>query len=101
MAGALFPVLDRLAQLGLGAAVVRHPGEDRRELSSIWWMSFAMSLVVFAAAIVAGPAIADAFGHPIIAGLVAGYAFRLVTQNTHLVPEALLRRELAFDTLSK
>jgi O-antigen/teichoic acid export membrane protein len=101
MAGALFPVLDRLAQLGLGSAVVRQVGEDRRELSSIWWTSFAMSLVVFAAAIVAGPAIAGAFGHPIIAGLMAGYAFRLVTQNTHLVPEALLRRELAFDTLSK
>jgi O-antigen/teichoic acid export membrane protein len=101
MAAAMFPVLDRIATLGLGSAVVRHPSGDRRALSSVWWTSLAMSLVVLAAVLLAAPAIAAAFGHPIIAGLMAAYAVRLVTQNAHLIPEAMLRRELAFDTLSK
>jgi O-antigen/teichoic acid export membrane protein len=98
IASALYPVLERLATLGLGAAAVR--GEpDRRTLSSIAWLACAASLGVLALAVVGAGVIGDAFT-PIVGGLVIGYAVKVVVQNAYLIPEALLRRELRFRALS-
>jgi len=41
-----------------------------------------------------------AFDHPIVGSLLAAYAAKLVVQTWHMVPEALLRKELAFQKLS-
>jgi O-antigen/teichoic acid export membrane protein len=101
MAAALFPVLDRIAFLGLGSAAVRRAGADIRELSSIWWLSFASSVALLLVALAVAPAIGAGFGHPIVGALVCAYCAKLVVQNAQLIPEALLRHELAFDTLSK
>ncbi len=99
IATALFPILDRLGTLGLGAAAVRAPN-DRRTLSSIAWLALASSLVVCGALVALARPIGDAFAHPIIGLLLAAYGGKLVAQSLHLVPEAMLRRELAFRPLS-
>jgi O-antigen/teichoic acid export membrane protein len=98
LASAMFPVIERLAGLGLGAAAVR--GGDRRELSSMFWVALASSLVVLGLAINLGPIIGDAFARPLLGGLLCGYAVKLVIQNAHVIPEALLRRDLQFRTLA-
>lgn len=98
---ALFPVLDRIAQLGLGQAAVRSADAGPRELSSIWWLNVAAACALLAVSFVAAPAIGAAFGHAIVGSLVCAYAAKLLLQTTQLIPEATLRRELAFDTLSK
>jgi PST family polysaccharide transporter len=98
---ALFPVLDRIAQLGLGQAAVRRADAGPRELSSIWWLNVAAACALLAVSLVAAPAIGAAFGHAIVGSLVCAYAAKLLLQTTQLIPEATLRRELAFDTLSK
>jgi teichuronic acid exporter len=98
IASAMAPVIERLAMLGLGAAAVR--GElDRRTLSSIAWTAFAASLGVLALAVAAAGVIGDAFT-PIVGSLVIGYAVKLVVQSAHLIPEALLRKELRFRALA-
>ena len=99
LAAALFPILDRLAGLGLGAAAVRAP-DDRRTLSSIAWLGLANALVVGLALVgLAGP-IGGLFDRPIVGLLLAAYGGKLVLQTAHLIPEALLRRDLAFRQLS-
>jgi O-antigen/teichoic acid export membrane protein len=101
LAGALLPVLERLAGLGMPAALVREGGDNRRALSTMLWVAVLGSAGVLIAAIVAEPWIGAVFGQPILGGLVIGYAIKLALQNLHLVPEALMRRELAFDALTR
>jgi teichuronic acid exporter len=101
LAGALLPVLERFATLGMGAAMVRQGDGDRRALSTMLWITIAASLVVLAAVIALGPWIAGLFGAPIIAGLLVGYSLRPVLQTVHAVPEALMRRELQFASLTR
>ncbi|HUJ62124.1 MAG TPA: oligosaccharide flippase family protein [Kofleriaceae bacterium] len=101
MAAALFPVLERIAALGLPVAMVRRADDDRRALSSMFWLALAASFVVLGLALALAPAIGRAFHHPIVGGLVAAYAAKLCTQNLHFVPEAQLRRALRFGTLSR
>ncbi|HEY6178764.1 MAG TPA: oligosaccharide flippase family protein [Kofleriaceae bacterium] len=101
LAGALAPVLERFAGLGMPAALVRQGGGDRRALSTMLWLGVAASCAVLLAMIAAGPRIGAAFGEPIIGSLLIGHAVRLVLQNVHVVPEALLRRELAFEALTR
>jgi O-antigen/teichoic acid export membrane protein len=101
LAGAMLPVLERAAGLGMSFAMVRQGDGDRRALSTQLWLGVAGSLVVLGAVIAAGPRIAAAFGEPIIAGLLVGYAIKLLLQNAHVVPEALLRRELGFAALTR
>jgi O-antigen/teichoic acid export membrane protein len=101
VAGALFPVLERLAGLGLPTAMIAEGGGDRRALSTMLWTALASSCAVLAVVVVAAPGLADAFGEPVLAGLWIGYAVKLVAQNAHVVPEALLRRELGFAALTR
>jgi PST family polysaccharide transporter len=54
---------------------------------------------VLALAVAASGVIGDAFT-PIVGSLVIGYAVKLVVQSAHLVPEALLRKELRFRALA-
>jgi O-antigen/teichoic acid export membrane protein len=101
LAGALLPVLERFAGLGMTAAMVRQDDGDRRALSTMLWIALAGSVVVLAGVIGLGPWIAGVFGAPIIASLLIGYGVKLVLQNAHAVPEAMLRRELQFDALTR
>jgi O-antigen/teichoic acid export membrane protein len=101
LAGAMLPVLERFAGLGMSAAAVRRGDGDRRALSTMLWVAVASSCVVLAALFGLGPQIGAVFGKPILGGLLIGYGVKLVLQNVHLVPEALLRRELGFDALTR
>ncbi len=101
LAGALLPVLERFAGLGMTAAMVRQADGDRRALSTMQWIALASATGVMAGVIGLGPWIAGVLGFPIIASLLIGYGVKLVLQNGYAVPEALLRRELRFDELTR
>ncbi|MBC7977632.1 MAG: oligosaccharide flippase family protein, partial [Myxococcales bacterium] len=101
LAGAMLPVLERFAGLGMTAAMVRQGDGDRRALSTMLWIGVAASAVVLVVVIGLGPWIGDVFGAPILGSLVIGCAIKLVLQNAHAVPEALLRRDLQFDALTR
>src|SRR5215470_10801399 len=73
LAGALAPVLERVAGLGMPAAMVRQGDGDRRALSTLLWISVAGSCAVLVATIGFGPRVAAAFGEPILAGLLIGH----------------------------
>jgi O-antigen/teichoic acid export membrane protein len=65
------------------------------------WLALGAATIVLVAALSTAPAIGRAFEQPIVGTLVCLYAVKLVAQTSYLVPDALLRRDLAFSTLSK
>jgi O-antigen/teichoic acid export membrane protein len=101
LAGAMLPALERFAGLGMPAAMVRQGDGDRRALSTMLWLAVGGSCAVLAATLGLGPRIAGVFGEPIIAGLLVGHGVKVMLQTVHMVPEALLRRELGFDALTR
>jgi O-antigen/teichoic acid export membrane protein len=100
MATALFPVLDRLGGLGLGQAAIVD-ADDPRRLSSIWWTNLAASLLLLVVLVAAAPLFDGWFHSSLLGGLMIAYGAKIVSSSVHLIPEARLRRELAFDTISK
>ena len=101
LAGALLPVIERLAGVGMPAAMVREGGDDPRALATLWWVMLAASIAVLAAAVALAGPIGGALGAPVIGSLVCGYAVRQLLSTAHAVPEAVLRRNLAFDALTR
>ncbi|HET9625842.1 MAG TPA: oligosaccharide flippase family protein [Kofleriaceae bacterium] len=101
LAGALLPVIERVAGLGMPAALVRFADAERRALSTMIWLNVVGALAVLGAAIAGRGVIGRALGEPIVGGLVIGYAAKLVVQTTYVAPEAMLRRALAFDRLTR
>src|SRR5215510_7411669 len=67
LAGALLPVLERFAVLGMTAVMVRQGDGDRRALSTMLWITVASSLGVLAGVIALGPWIAGIFAATILA----------------------------------
>ncbi len=100
LAIALFPILDRLGGMGLGAAAIREHDPSRETLSTICWLGIAVSAAVLAVLVAARPVVGAVFGEPVIASMLAAYGVRLVIQNASVVPEALMKRELRYRELS-
>jgi PST family polysaccharide transporter len=100
LAIALFPILDRVAGLGLGAAVVRRLDAGPEVTSSIFWLGLGASLATLLALLLVRPHLGAFFPHPIVATLLCAYAGKLVFQNLAVVPDALLRRDLRFGALA-
>lgn len=101
LAGAMLPILERFAGLGMTAAMVRQDDGDRRALSTMLWIAVASSCAVLTGVLALGPWVAGIFGEPILASLLCGYGAKLVLHNAHAVPEALMRRALQFDALTR
>jgi O-antigen/teichoic acid export membrane protein len=100
LAIALFPILDRVAGIGLGAAVVRRLDAGPEVTSSIFWLGLATSLTTLLVLLVGRTHLGAFFPHPIVASLLCAYAGKLVFQNVYVVPEAILRRDLRYRALS-
>jgi PST family polysaccharide transporter len=101
LATTLFPLLDLVADAGLSAAIIARGAPSRESLSSAQWAATGAALVVALALLGLGPALAALHGEAIVAGLLAGYGAKLVLQQVHLVPIALLRRELRFGAVAR
>jgi PST family polysaccharide transporter len=95
LAIALFPILDRLGGMMLGASLVRDPEHE----STVFWLNAGAAGAVLALLVVLRPVI-GAIAEPIVASLLAAYGIRLVVQAGSVVPEARMRRALRFGELS-
>lgn len=98
LAIALFPLLDRLGGMGLGAFLVRDPDPDAA--SSTFWLGLVASLGVLALLLAARPLLGPLFPHPVVASLLCAYGGRLVVANLGMVSDAVMKRELRYHELS-
>ncbi|HEY1814618.1 MAG TPA: oligosaccharide flippase family protein [Kofleriaceae bacterium] len=95
LAIALFPILDRLGGMMLGASLVRDPEHE----STVFWLNLGAAGGMLALLVALRPVI-GAIAEPIVASLLAAYGIRLVVQAGSVVPEARMRRALRFGELS-
>jgi O-antigen/teichoic acid export membrane protein len=98
LAIAVFPVLDRLGGLGLGAAVIAH--DDERARDTAFWVGLAASTALLAVLVAVRPVLGGFFPHAVVADLLCAYAAKLVFQNLYVVPEAQIRRAMRYRELS-
>ena len=101
IAGATLPVIERLGSLGMKEALVRHADGDRRALSTMMWVSVFGSIVLLVALVLLSRPIGEAFDDSIVGSLVIGFAIKQLVGTAGIVPEALMRRDLAFSKLSR
>jgi O-antigen/teichoic acid export membrane protein len=90
-----------LAEMGLGAAIVQFRDLEERELNSCFWLTMGISTVGYVVLYVASPTLATWFENPMLTEIlrVAGLSLPLVA--VRIVPDSLLRKQLAFDKISK
>ena len=102
IAGATLPVIERLGGLGMREALVRHAdGADRRALSTMMWVSVIGSAILLTLLALLRRPIGGLFEDSIVGTLVVGFAIKQLVGTFGIVPEALLRRDLAFEPLSR
>ncbi len=101
LAVSLFPLLDLITDLGLTAAVIQREDHTEEKVSTIFWLNLLMSLVLaLIMGLALGPLLSRWHGHPVLTGLLAAYAGKLVWQNVYFIPHALMRRQLRFKELA-
>jgi len=100
LAIAVFPILDRIGGMCLGAAVIALRGDDERVDDAAFWLGLAISLSVLGVLLIVRPWLAGFFEQPVVATLLCAYGGKLVFQNAFVVPEAHLRRAMRYRELS-
>lgn len=88
------------AQSGLTLGLVQRQDTSRDEESVVFWWNLAIALLFSAALVASGPALADFYGHPVLAPLMWIAAGQIVLSALGAVQTALLTRALAFSRLT-
>jgi O-antigen/teichoic acid export membrane protein len=96
----LFAALELVAELGLTAAIIQRPEHNHQQLSTIYWMSILLSLLIYACVFVSAPYLADLHGHAIIEDMFKVFGINLVIRGAYAVPHAQLKRSLKFREIS-
>lgn len=94
------PFLLLLADLGLSTYVLQVKRADQRLLSTAFWHSLTMAIVLMAAVAAFAPVIASLFDLPKAAPVLRGCSLAAGFIILCSVPAALLRREMRFRALS-
>ncbi len=100
LAVSLFPILDVLADLGFGSALVQRHERDDGVLSTVFWLNLGLVGLLLALLVVLAPLLGRFHGHRIVGGLLIAYGVKLVINVGALVPLARLRQDLRFREIS-
>ena len=94
-------IAGAIAELGLGAAIVRSVDIAHDDLRKIYGVSLLFGAIVTTALVAAAPLLARLFQEPRLAWPIAGAALQIVIGAVAIVPSALWTRDLSFRRLSK
>ena len=96
MLGIFLGVSEMFVNCGFPLAFVRKTDRTKKDASTVFWFSLAMSLACYAAMFAAAPAIAAFFGEPDLAPITRVVSLGIVLGALATVPQALLRIRLRF-----
>ncbi len=85
-----------VVQSGLNTALVQSPVVDPDDCSTVFWLSFGVSAVLYAVVFAAAPAVAAFYGMPSIVWPLRALALVLVVNAFNSVQVAIVQRELQF-----
>jgi O-antigen/teichoic acid export membrane protein len=100
LAYTLYPVFDIAADLGVSAALIQRDDHTPEKLSTVFWFNVLLSLLLFGALCLIGPALGAYHGHPVIGTLLIAYGGKLILQNVYSIPMTLMKKQLRFPELS-
>ena len=92
-----FAVAGSLASCGFGNALVQRKNVSDLEFNSVFYLSIAASLVIYAAMFVVAPYIADFYNVPILCPLARISAISFILNAINSVQGAELSRKMLFD----
>lgn len=101
MAGIWTATIVLIVEMGLGAAIVQFRDLNERELNACFWSTMAVAGGGYLGLFIAAPWIAHWFETQALTDVLRVAGLTLPLGAVRLVPENLLRKELALDKISK
>jgi len=96
----MFGAIQLVGEAGLPAAIVQRAHADPERLSSAFWLSVLLGVVVYAVIWLVAPLVAAAFDTPVIGSVLRVAGLLVVLRPFYTTHQAILRRELRFKELS-
>jgi O-antigen/teichoic acid export membrane protein len=100
MAAAALALLTGIREMGLSVAIVQREHVSHAQVSTLFWINAAFSLVLALALSAAAPALAWLYGEPRVAPIAVALAATLPLGGVAAQHRALLQRRMAFRTLA-
>jgi polysaccharide transporter, PST family len=100
MVGAIIGIAPLLIDLGTRDAVVQHWRITEQEISTLFWMTFALGCGFAVLAAASGPLIARFYGEPRLATVAFVSSLSLVALSLSYQHQALLRRAMMYHDLA-
>lgn len=101
MALVFYGLVQLFADFGLGAAIVQATRLTETALSSSFWLSVTVGVALAAGLAASGPWIAQFYGDPRLAAIVAVLSVGVIFGGIGVVPAAVLHRNMHFPELAK
>ena len=96
MVAPVFAFVGTLNDLGFGQAIVQKPDITHRQVSALFWINFAVSIVLAGALMAASPLVGWLYDEPKTVGVTIVLASLIVVGTLGLVPGAILSRRMSF-----
>jgi len=93
--------MSLLAEMGLGAAIIQFRALEESELNTCFWLTMGVASAGYLLLYAAAPALAIWFANPSLATVLRVLGLILPLLALQIVPDSLLRKQLALDKLSK
>lgn len=90
-----------IVQSGLNTAIIQAPDVSEKDYSTVFWMSFTVSLVLYAIIFFAAPSIATYYSLPYLISPLRVLVFVLIINAYNAIQEAVVARNLEFGKTAK
>lgn len=90
-----------IVQSGLNTAIIQVPDATERDYSTVFWMSLAISLVLYGAVFAAASAVAAFYAMPALVWPLRGLTLVLVINAYNAIQEAIVARSLEFNKTAR
>ncbi len=97
---AIFAITESVNELGLGVALVQRKDIDRDEIDSLFWLSFGISVTIYALVFLCAPLISWFYEEPSLTALVRVYGLVLILFSLYFIPRNLMVKEMSFGQLA-
>lgn len=100
MIGIFIAIGTSLTDSGMNRSLIRTKDADQADYSTVFYVNFTMSLIVYTAIYIAAPYIAEFFGHPVLIDIVRVYCTVFFVVALSAVQMAILTKNMQFKKLT-
>lgn len=100
MVAILINFVGMFQYLGLSNATVKWPELNHRQVSTLFWINMALTVIVMCATLASAPLIAWFYKEPRLIGITVGYAVSIFFTGLYIQHEAILIRQMRFLIIS-